>query len=166
MPTLATDIQLKVSALLQESSPKSGGIAGSIEVLVRLLDGTGSGKANKAYFAERTLGAGANEVLDLAGVLADLVGNTLTFTKVKLVAFKNLDETDGDDLAVGPDATNGWGAAGYVSDVSDRRRVNAGGADIWYDPNGIAVGAGATDEINVAALVGGVTYRVLIVGEG
>jgi hypothetical protein len=162
--SLNTSLHLEVAALLQASSPVEGAAGGRISVITKLVNGTSSGQADKVYFAERSLNATSNEVLDLAGVLADPLGSTLTFAKVKLVAFYNTDTTDGDDLIVGPDATNGWGASGYVNDASDRRRCNAGGVDIWYDPNGIAVSGGSTDEIYVETLVGAVTYRVLIVG--
>jgi hypothetical protein len=162
--SLLTRIHLEVTAALNETSPGSGGTLARLATIVDLLNGTGSGQADKVYFAQRSLDAASNEVLDLAGVLADPQGSTLTFAKVKLVAILNLDTVDGEDLVAGPDATNGWGTAGYVQDASDRRRINAGGCDIWYDPNGITVTAGSADELYVASLVGGVTYRILIVG--
>jgi hypothetical protein len=164
MASLRTQIYCDVAAFLEGTSPVEGAAGGRIQKIVSLVNGTGSGAADQVYFAERTLDATSSEVLDLAGVLADPLGSTLTFAKVKLVAFLNSDSTDGDDLAIGPDATNGWGAGGYVEDASDRRRCNAGGIDIWYDPNGIAVTAGSADEISVTTKVGAVTYRVLIVG--
>lgn len=162
--SLLTRIHVDVSALLNESSPGAGGTLSKIQKIVDLLNGTGSGSADKAYFAERTLNATSNEVLDLAGVLADPLGSTLTFAKVKLLVISNPDTTDGDDLVIGPDATNGWGTAGLVTDASDRIRVNAGGVFVWYDPNGIAVTGGSADELYVETLVGAVTYKVLIVG--
>lgn len=164
MPTLQSRIYVDVQSFLQESSPGEGSAGGRIQKIVDLLTGTGAGQADKVYFAQRTLGAATSELLDLAGVLADPLGTTLTFAKIKLVVFLNEDGTDGEDFTVGPDATNGWGATGWVTDASDRIRVNAGGLHIWYDPNGIAVTGGSVDEIQVTTLVGAVTYRVLIVG--
>lgn len=112
----------------------------------------------------RSISASGNEVLDLAGSLSGALGNTLTFAKGHLVVIVNRNTTDGDDLQVGPDSTAGW--VGAWADASDRNKVPAGGFLIWYDPNGQAVGAGSTDEINVAEVGGAntVSYDILILG--
>ena len=162
--TLSTQIHLEVLAALQASSPVGGGVEGRFQLLQNLISGTAVGQADKVYFAQRSLGAATSEMLDLAGVLADPLGSTLTFAKIKLIAVQNEDTVDGEDLHWGPDATNGWGAAGIVQDASDRRRVNAGGIDIWFDPNGIAVTAGSADELYFTTLVGAITYKLLIIG--
>lgn len=162
--SLRTQIQMAVDAVLTADSPLTGGVQAHIEKVITLVNGTGAGAADKVYFASRTLGATSTEILDLAGVLADPYGSTLTFAKVKLIAIVNTDTTDGDNLYVGPDATAGWGTAGFVLDASDRVIVPADGCLLWYDPNGVAVTAGSADELYVATPVGAVVYKVLIVG--
>ena len=84
-------------------------------------------------------------MLDLAGSLTDRFGSTITFARIKYVFIRNRSTTDGTDIRVGPDATNGW--VGMFIDASDRNKVPAGGFVLWGDPNGQSVGAGATDEL-------------------
>ena len=165
MPTaLSTQIHLEVAAFLQASSPTEGGAGGRVNVLAQLVNGTSTGQADRVYFAQRSLGPATSEMLDLSGVLADPLGAVLSFAKIKLIAVQNEDTVDGEDLHWGPDATAGWGVLGIVQDASDRRRANAGGLDIWYDPNGHAVTAGSADELYFTTLVGALTYKLLIIG--
>lgn len=168
---MAASLSLKLFALAREyliSENKS--IAGPNEIKAEftLEDGTSAGQIDLVFSDRRTLSVG-NEVLDLAGTLTDSFGNTITFAKVMMVLIKNRSTTDGDDLEVGPDATNGW--AGAFADASDRVVVAAGrtadepGLFLWFDPRGQAVSAGSTDELyieNVGA--NDVDYDILIVG--
>jgi hypothetical protein len=50
-----------------------------------LDNGTGANQANEVWSDTRTLTTGANETLDLNGVLVDAVGQSVAFTKVKLL---------------------------------------------------------------------------------
>src|SRR5688572_29561037 len=50
-----------------------------------LTSGTGADQADKVFYAQRTITASANDDLDLAGVLTDPLGGTLTFVKVKAI---------------------------------------------------------------------------------
>lgn len=61
-----------------------------IELLqsLALLTGTAASKADLIFSDQRTLAASATENLDLAGVLTDLLGNVLTFVKVKWIFAK------------------------------------------------------------------------------
>ena len=45
--------------------------------------GTGAGQADRLFSDQRTIAASSNDDLDLAGVLTDAFGATLTFVKVK-----------------------------------------------------------------------------------
>lgn len=165
MPTLTTTVTLDIVARLRASDPSDGAITSHVDEVISLINGTAVGAADKVYYAERTLSGSGNEVLDLAGVLADPGGATLTFAKVKLVLFiSDSDEANGDDLEIGPDSSNGWGVGSYVKATANRRVCPAGGIDFWYDPNGLAVSAGTVDELYVEAISGAVDYRVLIVG--
>lgn len=170
MASLKTDVAIDLLTTLIDASEGRSNVASQrIRQVVSLASGTTAGKADLVYYDERTLAGSASEVLDLAGSLADAFGNTLTMVKVKLIAIQNRTLTDGVDLQVGPDATNGF--TGPWADASDRSIVAAGrvaddyGLFIWYDPNGQTVGAGSSDEINIAnaSTSTSATYRVLIV---
>ena len=142
----AYDLVFKVWEYLDSGENKSPGpITHEFSVDFDLTSGTVVGSADLVWSDRRSRTTGASEVLDLAGVLTDSFGTTITFVEIVLVAIRNRDTVDGEDFQVGPDATNGW--VGMVMDASDRIRVPAGGHVIWYDPNGQAVGAGATDEL-------------------
>jgi len=57
----------------------------SLDPAASYTDGTGAGQANKWYLNYRTLAATTNDDLDLAGVLTDPFGSTLTFTAIKSI---------------------------------------------------------------------------------
>lgn len=134
-----------LAEILDSGENRSGDLRHKIEVDVRFKTGTGSGQVDKIWSDRRTLAASGTDTLDLAGVLTDSFGTAITFARVKMVAIRNRSSTDGVDLRAGPDATGGW--VGMFIDASDRNRIAAGGLLVWYDPNGQAVGAGATDEL-------------------
>lgn len=48
-----------------------------------LANGTGAGQVDRIFHDTRTISASSNDDLDLAGVLTDTFGATLTFVKVK-----------------------------------------------------------------------------------
>jgi hypothetical protein len=48
-----------------------------------LADGTGAGQADRLFSDTRTIAASSNDDLDLAGVLVDALGATITFARVK-----------------------------------------------------------------------------------
>lgn len=68
-------------------------------------DGSAALMANLLYAGSRTL-SGSSENLDLAGVLADLYGGTITAARVKGVYIKNLSSSA--NLTVGAAASNAW----------------------------------------------------------
>jgi hypothetical protein len=67
-----------------------------------LTFGTGSGQVNQVFIAQRTVGAGANDNLDLSGVLTSPIGDSIAFTKVKLLVIA-IESPDGTKkLKIGP----------------------------------------------------------------
>lgn len=165
---LNLDVRAFCRAVLESGvSGASGGVAMSVlDETIRLTNGTSTGQVDRAYYGERTLTSSASETLDLAGSLADLFANTLTFVKVKYIAVKVMTTTDGVDLKFGPNATNGAGIGGFWTAAGDKTIVPAGGFVEWYDPNGWTVTAGTADLLYALNVSGSasVTYRVLIVG--
>ena len=127
--------------------------------------GTGANQASNLFHDSRTLAASASETLDLAGVLANAFGVTLTFTKIKaLIVHAASGNTN--DVVVGGAATNAW--VGMFSDATDKVTVKPGGTLVWIAPdaNGGAVVASTGDSLQVAngGAGTGVTYDIIVIG--
>ena len=128
-----------------------------------LASGTGAGQADLLWYDTRTLAASTPEDLDLAGVLTDAFGTTLTFAKIKgLVIVAAAANTN--TINVTRPAANGvpiFLAAG------DGVPVLPGGEFRWSAPGaGVAVTAGTGDLLTITNAAAGtsVTYDVFIVG--
>lgn len=125
--------------------------------------GTGAKQLSAFYRAARTLAASATEDLDLSGVLADDLGTTIAFTKVKILFIENTSAVD--TLSVGGAASNQWAAP--FADVSDKIKIPPKSWQLWCsaDATGWAVVAGTGDLLRVANSAGGsTTYNILIGG--
>lgn len=77
---------------------------GEMSTTIVLSDGTTAGKADLSYMAERTVASGANDDIDLAGVLVDALGATVTAAELVAIMIKNV-QLDGTvnttDLTIG-----------------------------------------------------------------
>lgn len=134
---------------------------------VGLASGTGAGQADRIFHDRRTLAASANEDLDLAGVLTDPFGATITFARIKgLLVAAAAGNTN--NVVVGNAATNGFitwvGAATHTVTVRPGGvlALLAGGADA----TGYAVTAGTGDLLRIANSAGGtsVDYDIVLIG--
>lgn len=56
-----------------------------IQHMIQLLDGTAAGQANKIHSAALNIAASGNLDVDLAGVLTDVFGGSLTFARLKAI---------------------------------------------------------------------------------
>lgn len=157
---LAIDIQ----ALETVADPGSGKKQKehALRLLIDLANGTANGLIDKAYSTTATgIGASVTTVYDLAGSLTDLNGDTITFAEVYLIAIRNRSSTAANYLAIGPDATAGFGVVtsnrGFWGDASDKNIVPAdfdsqtgdGSWVILFSRGGVPVAAGSTDELAV-----------------
>jgi hypothetical protein len=150
-------LETKVADLATASTPLSK------DYSWKLANGTGASQADKIFHDQRTLGAGANEDIDLAGVLTDIYGAALTFARLKGLLIKAA-PTNPNNLTVGRGATNG---VPWISAVSAGVIVRPGGLNLWWaeEATGIVVTAGTGDLINVLAGAGGNhVYDVVIIG--
>ena len=108
------------------------------------------GAISEFYHGSRTLASGATEVLGLVSSLTNSIGETVSFTTVKGIAFQNTTVTctltvGAGSLGIGTFTLSPWGAASFVGSFT--------------------VGTGA-DRITVTNTTGATaTYRVWIVGE-
>lgn len=164
--SLTTKINLSVSALLSSALDLVTSQAPlKFEQAFTLTDGTGANQANNVFSDTRTLAASGSESLDLAGVLTNAFGATLTFTKIKAI-FIAADSTNTNDVVVGGAATNAF--ASMFGAATDKIKVKPGGAFaiVAPDVNGFAVTAGTADLLQIANSGGttGVTYDIIIIG--
>ena len=130
-----------------------------------LTDGTGADQAKEVFTDTRTLTASSSENLDLAGVLLDAFGNTITFSKIKALIVK-ADAANVNDVVLGNHATAAWfpmfGAAAHVLKVKPGGMI----AIVAPDVNGLAVTATTADMLTVTNSAGGtsVIYTIIIIG--
>jgi len=137
----------------------------NFNAVYNLANGTGANQANEIFTDTRTLTASSSESIDLAGVLANAIGSTLTFSKVKaLIVTAASGNTN--DVLVGGAASNQ--VASLFGDVSDVVKVKPGGmmALVAPDNTGYAVTASTGDILKVANSSSGtsVTYTIIVIG--
>lgn len=133
-------------------------------IAIPLTNGAGLNQASMIFFDERTLGGGATENLDLAGVLVDALGQVQTFAKVKALIFFNL-ATSLDALVIGNHATAAF--LGPFGAAAHTVQVPIGGMAVFVAPTaaGWTVTATTADMIKVLNGAGGSsTYQVVIIG--
>lgn len=135
--------------------------------LVDLTDGTAAGRADRTFHDTRTLAASTGEDLDLAGVLLDALGGTLTFARIKGLIV-SASAANANNVIVGNAASNGFvswvGAAAHTITLRPGATfaLMAGAADA----TGYVVTAGTADLLRVTNSGAGstVTYDVAIIG--
>lgn len=128
--------------------------------------GTGAGQVDRVFTDTRTLAASGTEDLDLAGVLADAYGNTLTFARIKAV-YVSAATGNTNSVQVTRPASNG---VPWLMAAGDGIALRPGAAAAWMsgtaDATGVVVTASTGDLITITNSAGttGVTYTVVILG--
>lgn len=136
-------------------------------------NGTSSGSQINEVFSDiRTLAAGANEPLDLFGVLIGEMGDTVDLTKVKELRIRLADAANPDgsnqasSIAVGGASANGWFP--FLMDATDRLKVLKGMTVSIGCPvlAGMPVVAGSADQLKIENndLVNNATYSIAVFG--
>jgi hypothetical protein len=135
-----------------------------VELLIQLTDGVAAGQANLAFVDERTVATGATDSIDLAGVLTDAFGATITAAEVVALMIINKPRTgtpvNTTDLTIGGGSNGVFATAmpfvlkpGAVfllaaADAAGVKTVTAGTADILTVVNG----SGASAKYQLAVL--------------
>lgn len=135
----------------------------SYEQYFPIANGTGAGQANMTWSDTRTLNASSSESLDLAGVLTNAFGSTLTFTKIKgLIITANSANTN--SVLVGGAASNAF--VNWVADSTDIIQLPAGSVFSFFNPAGYVVTASTGDLLKIANSSSGtsVTYDIVLIG--
>lgn len=134
---------------------------------VDLTDGTSAGQANRIFHDTRTLAASATEDIDLAGVLTDAFGTTITLARIKGLIISAAAANTNNVIVGGASATQfvSWvGAATHTVTVRPGATLAlfAGSAD----STGYVTAAGSTDLLKIANSSSGtsVTYDIVILG--
>lgn len=135
-----------------------------LETLIQLTDGVAAGQANLAFVGERTVATGATDSIDLAGVLTDAFGATITAAEI--VALMIINKPRAGSPVNTTDLTIGGGSNGVfatampfvlkpgavfllaASDAAGVKSVTAGTADILTVVNG----SGASAKYQLAIL--------------
>lgn len=151
------------AGLIQPSVPLLLGQGNWPEMKLALTYGAGNNQAKQWWADERTVAAGANDDLDLAGVLVSPINEVITATAIKLllIALKDPDGTKA--LRVGPQALAAaiqgpWGGVA----ATDYTEVKNWCPVINAPWGGYPIVAGTTDKLRIANPgAGPVTYRVL-----
>lgn len=135
-----------------------------VEKALAFIPGTAAvGEANILFADTRTLSASANEDLDLAGVLTNAFGATITAAEVVAMLFV---AADGNTNSVQVKAAASNGFTGPFLAAGDGVAIKPGEWQLFTSESGWAVTAGTGDLINVANSAGGsgVSYDVVIIG--
>lgn len=134
---------------------------------VDLANGTAAGQADRIFHDTRTLAASATEDIDLAGVLLDGLGSTLTFARIKGLIIAAAAGNTNNVIVGGASATQfvSWvGAATHTVTVRPGAvlALFAGAADA----TGYVTAAGSTDLLKIANSAAGtsVTYDLVVIG--
>jgi hypothetical protein len=126
--------------------------------------GTGNNQGNALFSDTRSLGASGTENLDLAGVLVDPLGTTLTFLTVKAIKI-TADPGNTGNVQVGGAASNTF--IGMFGDPTDIINVKPGGTFVWIAPQtGASVTAATGDILKIvnSSSTTSVNYSVFIIG--
>ena len=127
-----------------------------------LATGTAANQADRSWHDTRTL-TGTSEELDLAGVLTDGFGATLTFVKIKAIVIQNKNTTAAANLAIGGAAANGF--INWVANATDIVNIGPGGVLVLYSPvDGYGVTAATGDLLKINSGAATISYDIAIIG--
>lgn len=166
MPLLDPSYRVEVAGQLTSSLDFSTPSAPMTRTYQQLLtEGVGLNQVNRLWHDQRTLAASANEDLDLAGVLTDPFGGTITNARIKGIVIKAA-ATNTNNVIVGGAATNAF--INWVGAATHTLTVRPDGVFALFAPDagGYAVTAGTGDLLRVANSGAGssITYDIVLLG--
>jgi hypothetical protein len=134
------------------------------DTVINLSNGTGAGKANQIFADTRTLAASATEDLDLAGVLVDFFGATITFTKIKYIKII-ADAANTNNVVIGAGTAPWIGLLNAAGTITLRPGAHFAAGDA--SATGMPVVATTGDILKILNSAGTtvVNYTVIIIGE-
>ena len=179
--SLAVKVRAKVEWAYEDaldlSTPKDDDL---ISLLKSLTNGTGSDNVNRMWHDRRRLSqSSGTDSLDLSGGLTDIFGNTITFSKIKVLFVYNKGvrsgstwvQTPGQDILVGGAGAAGFAWASWLNNNQDaEERLRSGGILLTTCPEeGWPVSPGTGDILQItwdgsAASGDDIDYDIFIAG--
>lgn len=164
---MALTSEIKISATATQTASADLGTPTFYAELAKTFQWASGVTANSAdllFSDERTLAASATEDLDLAGVLTDAFGATVTMAEVVGIIVL-ADAANTNDVVLGA----ALAAIPLFGGTNGTHAVKPGGIFVAVAPNAaglLTVGAGATDVLKVANSSSGtaVTYKIMVFG--
>lgn len=165
MAGVTADINLSVRAKLTGTADLGTPVAPvSIDKHIQITAGTDAlGKADILWADTRTLAASATENLDLAGVLAGLLGGTVTAAEITAIIV-TADKANMNDVVLFGAASNPFN--GPLSGTTPKLTLGPDDLAVITNKKGWAVTAATGDLILVANSSSGtaVTYTITLIG--
>lgn len=165
MAGVSADISLSLRAKLTGTADLGNPAAPvTLEKLIQITAGTDAlGKADILWADTRTIAASSNENIDLAGVLAGLLGGTVTAAEITAIALV-ADKDNTNDVVVFGAASNPFN--GPLSGTTPKLTLGPDDVALITNKKGWTVTAGTGDIILVANGGAGtsVTYTVVLIG--
>lgn len=166
--SLKATLTTKLTAVQSSSGAYKGRFTPSLEKIQVFSNGTSANQADLIYADERTVGDGANDDIDLSGVLTDTFGSTITAAEVVGLLIIN-QQADGTanttDLTIGAGSNPFLGFLGGTTPTVGPLKPGASFMLFAGDAAGIGtVTAGTGDILRVANSAGAAaTYQIAIV---
>lgn len=163
--TVSASVALQIAATMTGASD-----LGNPKQVVKIAEdlqfepGTATiGQANILFADTRTLAASATENLDLAGVLANAFGATITAAEIMMI-FVRAAAANTNNVLIGPAASNGF--IGPWNAAADRTVVRPGDWHLLTCQGGWTVTGATGDLVTVANGAAGtsVTYDIVLIG--
>jgi hypothetical protein len=130
-----------------------------------LTFGTGTGANNVQYCWTKSATATAATVTYTLSALADDLGRSVPFTKVRCLVITHLGAVDAQPLTVGGAALHPWLAP--FGDVTDKVVIRSGGCLVLAGPltTGYAVTSGVSDQLMLDPGANTIPFKIMIMGE-
>lgn len=167
MATAQTKIIFSLLSTLTGAPGDFGNAQVSLDVnrSFSLKNGTLAYQANNAFADSRSLPASGTENIDLSGVLANQVGETIALTKIKALVVM-ADGSNLNDVVVGGHPTAA--VSSFFGDPTDKVKVKPGGMFVLVAPDllGYAVTATTADLLTITNSGAGssIGYSITVVG--
>ncbi len=162
---IKTAISIVASQALDNTTPQD-----NVNQLLKdsVAFGTGDDQCNEIWHDRRTLGAAANETLDLSGSLVNGLGHTVDFASVKLIFIHNRSDLQDTPTAailkIG--AAAGTQFDKWLGGATDVLTLTDGARMLYYSPNdGVDSSQGADDLLKIeetATLIA--EYDIILIG--
>lgn len=159
--TLSATLKATFAGTLQNIGDLSTGEDRFSWSLRQIFAASGGDVVADQFWSDSRDAANTTDSLDLAGALTNKFGESITLTKVKLIIIKA-----GTTNTVDIEVTMPADGIPIFKTAADAVLLKPGGLFVYLAPAaaGIAVGAGATDQLDLTAAAGTALYDILIAG--